>query len=332
MKLLKSMKAAILENYFEPFRYATVARPVPSLGQVLVKILASGVNSQDLGIRGGDVGFSRRVLPAILGNDFSGVVVSSGPGVSSFKPGDEVYGMASGGSSLQGSLAEYVAVDACLLALKPANLSMREAAAMPMAFIVAWEGLVNRAKLKPGHVVLIQNGTEDIAYLAVQLAMALGGHVFATEIGGKCKLIDALGATPIDLQNYTVEQYVAHYTKGYGFDVVYDTVGGASLESAFLAVKYFGHVISAAGGGIHSLFALSAKSANYSAISPMLSLATGEGRPHQGTILREATRLVESGKLLPKLDPHRFGLQSIDKAYEIIANGSASGKLVVDIA
>ncbi|MGV8920378.1 MAG: alcohol dehydrogenase catalytic domain-containing protein [Pseudomonas sp.] len=327
MKLLKSMKAAILENYFDPFRYATVARPVPSLGQVLVKVLASGVNSQDLGIRGGEVDFSSRMLPAILGNDFAGVVASCGAGVKAFKPGDEVYGMATG----QGSLAEYVAVNCCLLALKPTNLSMREAAAIPMAFILAWEGLVNRAQLNPNHVVLVQNGAQDNAYLAIQLALALGSHVFSTEVGDKCELIQVLGATAIDVEFFTVDQYVAQHTGGCGFDIVYDCLGGAGLNNAFLAVKYFGHVISSAGGGFHSLFALCAKSANFSAVSPNLTLVTGGGRPHQGEILNEATRLVECGKLLPRLDPHRFGLQAIDKAYQLIANGNESGKLIIDI-
>ncbi|MFP0198855.1 MULTISPECIES: zinc-dependent alcohol dehydrogenase family protein [Pseudomonas] len=331
MKPTTSMKAAVLENYFDPFRYATVARPVPSVGQVLVNISASGVNPQDLSIRIGEVLFESYALPAILGIDLAGIVAATGPGVTDFLRGDEVFGLAGGAACFQGTLAEYAVVDARLIAHKPTNLSMREAAAIPLTFCSAWEGLVGRARLKHGNTVLVQNGASDLAHLAIQISLALGAKVYATGAGSTCERIEELGAVSINSDKLTVEHYVAKFSGGRGFDVVFDTAGGATLDDAFRAVKYFGHVISTCGWGTHSLIALATKSANFSAVSPILLLTCEEGRQSQGHILYEATRLIESGKLLPKIDPHRFGLQAVNEAYELLASGRACGKLVVDV-
>ncbi len=145
------------------FELKEVATPAPEHGQVLVRIKASGVNPLDLKIVAGAAGHAQTKLPAILGIDLAGVVEAVGKGVTSFKAGDEVYGMTGGIAGVPGSLAEYAAVDAELLALKPRNLSMREAAALPLNFITAWEALVDRAldvsfkavRRYTGHVVSI---------------------------------------------------------------------------------------------------------------------------------------------------------------------------------
>jgi NADPH:quinone reductase-like Zn-dependent oxidoreductase len=125
-------------------------QPDPQPGQVLVRIEASAVNPLDIKIRACQAAHARQPLPAILGIDLAGVVEAVGSGVTSFRHGDEVYGMTGGVGGLQGSLAEYAVVDADLLAPKPANLSMREAAALPLIFITAWEGLVDRAAVHSG--------------------------------------------------------------------------------------------------------------------------------------------------------------------------------------
>ena len=117
---------------------------------------------------------------AVLGMDLAGVVESVGPDVISFKAGDEVYGMTGGVGGLQGTLAEFAAVDADLLAVKPRNLRMREAAALPLIFITAWEGLVDRANVRTGQKVLIQGGVGGVGHIAVQIAHARGAEVFAT--------------------------------------------------------------------------------------------------------------------------------------------------------
>ena len=326
------MNAAVLETHGAAFRLAPVARPVAAAGQVLVRIEASGVNPLDTKIHAGEAGHARHPLPAILGIDLAGIVEAVGPGVVGFRRGDEVYGMTGGVGGLQGSLAEFAAVDARLLAPKPANLTMREAAALPLIFITAWEGLVDRAAVKAGQKVLVLGGAGGVGHIVVQIARAYGAEVFAVDGAAKKGFLAQLGATPIDYREQTVEQYVAEHTGGQGFDIVYDTVGGASLDTAFQAVRRFGHVVSCLGWGTHALAPLSFRAATYSGVFTLLPMLTGEGREHHGEILSEATRLVEAGKVVPRLDPRHFTLETVCDAYRALKAGPVAGKLVVDIA
>jgi NADPH2:quinone reductase len=326
------MQAAFLETFGAPFRMASVAVPEPRAGQVLVRIVAGGVNPLDVKIHAGQAAHARVALPAILGVDLAGVVEAVGPGVAGFRRGDEVYGMTGGVGGLPGSLAGYAAVDADLLAVKPATLSMREAAALPLIFITAWEGLVDRASVEPGQTVLVQGGAGGVGHMAIQIALAHGARVFATGSAASQAAIAALGAVPIDYRAIDVAAYVGEHTGGRGFDIVYDTVGGATLDASFKAVRRFGHVVSALGWGTHALAPLSFKAATYSGVFTLLPVLTGEGRAHHGAILREATRLAEAGKLLPRMDSRRFTLDTVLDAYRLIEAGQAQGKLVVDVA
>jgi NADPH2:quinone reductase len=325
------MQAAILDGPKLPFGLKSVERPKPASGQVLVRISASGVNPLDLKIRAGQAAHARHPFPAILGIDLAGTVEAVGPDVRVLREGDEVYGMAGGVGGIQGSLAEYAAIDAALLARKPANLTMRKAAALPLVFITAWEGLVDRAKVEAGQKVLIHGGAGGVGHVAVQLARAKGAHVFATGSAKSTDFIQRLGAIPIDYRDTTVDQYVAMHTDGRGFDVIYDTVGGTTLDASFSAVRRFGHVVSALGWGTHALAPLSLRAATYSGVFTLLPLLTGEGQAHHGDILREATSLVEAGTLYPRLDPRRFDLSSAGEAHSAIEDQSANGKIVVDI-
>lgn len=326
-----SMQAAVLENYGAPFRLASIARPVPQTGQVLVRIMASGVNPLDLKIRGGAAEHARHPLPAILGIDLAGVVAAVGPGVSTLRVGDEVFGMTGGVGGVQGSLAEYAAVDASLLALKPAHFSMREAASLPLVFITAWEGLVDRARVGAGHTVLVQGGAGGVGSMAIQIARAFGARVYATDGAARAGIVMQLGATPIDRSQVSVEDYVAEHTAGRGFDVVFDTAGGASLDASFKAVARFGHVVSSLGWGTHALAPLSFRAATYSGVFTLLPLLTGEGKAHHGEILREATRLAEAGMIQPMLDARPFNLATVDDAYALIEQRQAQGKVVIGI-
>jgi NADPH:quinone reductase len=248
-----------------------------------------------------------------------------------FRPGDEVYGMTGGVGGLQGSLAEYAAVDAELLAPKPANLTMHEAAAVPLIFITAWEGLVDRAAVQSGQKVLVHGGAGGVGHVAIQIARAFGADVFATGSTASRAFIEHIGAVAIDYREVSVENYVALYTGGRGFDIVYDTVGGATLDASFSAVCRFGHVVSALGWGSHALAPLSFRAASYSGVFTLLPMLTGEGRAHHGDILREATRLIEAGKLAPRVDPRRFALSAVGEAYRALESGATAGKIVVDI-
>lgn len=326
----KQMRAAVLTAHGSPLQLGPVARPVAMEGQVLIRVGASAVNPLDLKIYKGQAAHARHSPPAILGIDVAGTVETVGAGVASFKPGDQVYGMTGGVGGLQGSLAEFVSVDARLLALKPGNLGMREAAAVPLIFITAWEGLVDRAHVRSGQNVLVHGGAGGVGHIAVQIARAFGAEVFATGSLKDKAFIDELGATFID-RNKPVDNYVAEFTAGRGFDLVYDTVGGAVLDASFNAVARFGHVVSALGWGTHALAPLSFRAASYSGVFTLLPLLTGEGRAHHGEILREAAKLIEAGKIVPRLDPRRFSLETIGEAHAAVENSPVAGKIVVDI-
>lgn len=261
----------------------------------------------------------------------AGIVESVGNGVTAFKPGDEVYGMTGGIAGIQGSLAQYAAVDADLLAIKPANLTMKEAAALPLIFITAWEGLVDRAQLSKDKTVLIQGGAGGVGHIAVQIAIAFGAKVFATVGPKDFGLIRSYGATPIDY-NIPVEQYVEQYTQSEGFDIVLDTVGAAVLDASFKAVKqYTGHVASILGWGNHTLAPLSFRGATYSRVFTLYPLISGKGRKQHGTILRKATEMAEQGKLYPVVDPETYTFETIGAAYAAITNSKTRGKVVVTI-
>jgi len=220
------MRALILEDYGAPFVYRVIDRPRPDFGEVLIRVKASGVKPLDAKIKAGEAEHAKQPLPAVLGIDMAGIVVEVGEGVTSYAPGDKVYGMTGGVAGLQGSLAEYVAVDAELIARKPANLTMREAAAIPFGFVTAWEGLVDKAKIEEGQKVLIHGGSGGIGQMAIQIARAFGADVYATDTDDKQAIIEWFGATYIDADTVSVADYVNKYTHGAGFDIVFDTIGG----------------------------------------------------------------------------------------------------------
>ena len=326
-----TMTAAVLDAPGAAFRLARLPKPGLGPRQVLLRIAASGINPLDLKIAAAAAPHARHPLPAILGLDAAGVVAAVGPGVGGFRPGDAVYGMVGGVGGHQGTLAEFAAVDADLLAPKPAGLSMREAAALPLVFITAWEGLVDRAAVGAGQKVLIHGGAGGVGHVAIQLAKARGAEVFATGSAPQRAAIERLGAAFIDHRAEAVEDYVRRCTGGAGFDLVYDTVGGATLDASFLAIRRFGHVVSALGWGTHALASLSFRGGTYSGVFTLLPLLTGEGRRHHGEILRAAMRLAESGQLAPIVDPRRFSLETVGEAHRVLGERGAHGKLVVEM-
>ena len=326
------MNAAIVEIAGAPFTVRQ--RPMPTLasGQVLVQVASSGLNPLDAKIRAGQAEHAQQPLPATLGIDMSGTVRAAAPDVQSPQVGDEVFGMVGGVGGHAGTLAEFIAVDARLLARRPAALSAREAAVLPLVLITAWEGLVDRAKVQPGHKVLVHGGAGGVGHIAVQLARAFGAEVWATGSAEQREQIEQLGGHAIDYRAQPVAQYVAEATHGKGFDVVFDTVGGATLDASFQAVRrYTGHVVSSLGWGNHSLAPLSFRGASYSGVFTLLPLLSGEGLEHHGEILREASQLAERGLLRPMLDSQRFTLNEVNEAHALMASGNARGKIAVDI-
>ncbi|MBL1179420.1 MAG: zinc-dependent alcohol dehydrogenase family protein [Pantanalinema sp. GBBB05] len=326
------MRALIVDDFqTATFRTAEIPRPEPTADQVLVQIKASGVNPLDSKIRTGKAPHAKPVLPAVLGTDLAGIVVAVGQNITTFQVGDEVYGLTGGVGGLQGSLAEFAAVDPDLLAKKPSNLTMREAAALPLVFLTAWEGLVDRANVRAGQRVLILGGAGGVGHVAIQIAKAFGANVFATASAAKHDMVRQLGAHAIDYRSTSIEQIVETFTDGQGFDVVYDTVGGSTLDDAFKAVCNYGYVVSSYGWETHSLLPLSRKAATYSGVFVLLPLLTGEGRAHHGEILRQATQLAEANQLRPIVDPRHFTFDSAMSAHDAAERGTAISKIVIDL-
>ncbi|MGA8938282.1 MAG: zinc-dependent alcohol dehydrogenase family protein [Acidobacteriaceae bacterium] len=324
------MKAFVVETVNGPFHEVEMPTPVPRDGQVLVRICASGVNPLDTKIRAGEAGHAKHPLPAVLGLDMAGVVEAIGPDVTAFRVGDEVFGLVGGVGGLQGTLADFIVADATLLGPKPKALTMRQAAALPLGTITAWEGLVDRATIRSGQTALIHAGAGSVGYAAVQIALAHGAKVFTTVSDDKRSIVEDLGAIAIHRQT-TVEEYVAEHTGGVGFDVVYDTLGGAVLDASFVAVKrYTGHVVSCLGWGTHSLAPLSFRAATYSGVFTLLPLLTGAHRAHHGHILQQAAKLAEQNQFKPLLAEQQFGRGEVAAAYDMVARGS-KGKVVLEL-
>lgn len=326
------MQALVLNAFNAPMILADLAVPQAGPGQVLLRIAASGVNPLDTKIAAGQAPHAQPRLPAILGIDVAGTVAAIGDGVDAFAIGDQVYGMAGGIAGIPGSLAEYGVFDADLLAIVPENLSLREAAALPLVFITAWEGLVDRAHVKAGDTVLVHGGAGGVGHMAVQIAVALGATVYATGSAASRDIIVAMGAHFIDYRSSTVEEYVADHTAGLGFDIVYDTVGGSTLDDSFKAARiYGGHVVSCLGWGTFALTPLTARAASYSGVFTLLPLLSGKDHARHSAILRQANRLIAAGQLRLRVDPRHFTLATLQQAHAAQVDGSAQGKLVISV-
>lgn len=328
------MKAMVLNSYGPDalFELTEIPDPVATSGHVVVKVAAVSVNTVDTMIRsmGADLPLSPQ-LPAVLGMDFAGTVVAIGDSVTDFTIGDEVYGCAGGLMDLQGALAEYINADARLIAHKPKALSMREAAALPLVGITAYEGLT-RAGVGEGQTVLVQGGAGGVGHVAVQIARHLGAAVFATGRGvDQMALIEGLGARPVDFTTQKVEDYVAEHTGGVGFDVVFDSVGGPNMTNSFEAAKLNGHVASTVAMVEIDLTPAHFKGLSLHVVFMLIPMIHDVGRQTHGDILRTLADLADNGALKPIVDEQTFGWADVGAAYAHLKNGSAIGKVVLEL-
>ncbi|WP_299655222.1 zinc-dependent alcohol dehydrogenase family protein [uncultured Jannaschia sp.] len=328
------MRAMTLNTYGEiaPFEAADLPEPEVAPGHVLVRVAATSVNTVDTMIRnmGTDLPFAP-AFPAVLGMDFAGTVEAVGDGVTDFAPGDEVYGCAGGLADLQGALAEKIVADARLVAPKPASLTMREAAALPLVGITAHEAL-SRAGLSGGQTVLIQGGSGGVGHVAVQLARHMGAEVVATDTGGaRLAAIDGLGATAVDFKAADTADIVARHTGGTGFDVVFDTVGGANLPRSFEAAKLNGHVATTVALEAVDLSGAHFRGLSLHVVFMLIPMLHNVGRAAHGEILRDLARIADAGALRPILDDTAFTLDEIGAAQDRLTGGDAIGKVVVTV-
>ncbi|MEM6506407.1 MAG: zinc-dependent alcohol dehydrogenase family protein, partial [Planctomycetota bacterium] len=326
------MKAMLLNDYGPEavFEAAEIETPEAQSGEVLVKIAASSVNTVDTMIRkmGHDLPLSPQT-PALLGMDFAGTVEAVGEGVSGFAVGDEVYGCAGGLADLPGTLAEYIAADHRLIARKPGNLSMREAAALPLVAITAYEGLI-RAGVKGGQKVLVHGGSGGVGHVAIQLAKSFGAEVYATGGGDQqIDLIEKLGAKGINYKTETVEQYVEQHTGGAGFDVVYDSVGGNNLSKSFEAAALNGQIATTVSMCELDLTPAHFKGLSLHVVFMLIPMLHDHERAEHGHILSELTRIAEGGQLKPVLDEQSFTLSQVYEAHARLESGEGMGKVVI---
>ncbi|WP_299409256.1 zinc-dependent alcohol dehydrogenase family protein [uncultured Roseobacter sp.] len=328
------MKTMSLNSYGSDsvFELAEIAKPEIMPGHVIVKIAATSVNTVDTMIRnmGADLPLSPE-LPAVLGMDFAGTVEAVGEDVAGFAVGDEVYGCAGGLMDLQGALAEFICADARLIAHKPKSLTMREAAALPLVGITAYEGLT-RAEVSQGQKVLIQGGAGGVGHVAVQLAKHMGADVTATGTGAaQMTLMADLGAQPVDFMSTKTTDIVAAQTEGAGFDVVFDTVGGANMTNSFEAAKLNGHVASTVALVEIDLTPAHFKGLSLHVVFMLLPMMHNVGREVHGAILKALAEIVDAGALKPVLDDQNFGFADVTEAHARLESGQAVGKVVIDI-
>lgn len=313
------------------FELTEIDKPKTSKNEILIKIAASSVNTVDTMIRamGKDLPLSPEI-PALLGMDFAGTIEELGDDVSGFKIGDEVYGCAGGLANLPGTLADYIAADSQLIALKPKTLTMREAAALPLVGITALEGL-ERAGIKEGQKVLVHGGSGGVGHIALQLAKHFGADVYSTGGGDRqTALINSLGATPINYKTTTVEDYVEKHTGGNGFDIVYDSVGGANMINSFTASKLNGHIVSTV-----SLLEIDLTLAHFKGLSlhvvfMLIPMLHNYNRADHNRILTKITDIVEGGHLKPILDSNRYSFTEVNDAHARLTSGEGMGKVVIE--
>jgi len=309
-----------------------IAQPPVGAQQVLIKVAATSVNVADVKARElGHVLDFVPDLPASLGMDFAGTVEAIGAGVQRFKPGDEVYGCAGGVKGHGGAMAEFIAADARFVALKPTALSMVEAAALPLVSITAWEALFDRMQIKAGDHVLIHGGAGGVGHIAVQLALSRGARVAATHHGDRqSAAIAELGATPIDYELESPEDFVRRLTGGQGFDAVFDTVGGENIARSLRAAKLNGQVATTVSLVEVDLTVAHLKGLSLHVIYMLIPMLHGVGGDRHQQILTELAALVDAGKVRPRIEA-TYSLADAPMAHRRLERGDLVGKVVIEV-
>lgn len=323
------MKAMIIESLGDAnvFQLAERDKPTAKAGHLVVEVKATSVNPLDTMLRSADTPWSAN-LPEILHGDVAGIIVEVGEGVEQFKVGDEVYGCAGGIAGTQGALAEYMLVDADLMAHKPQTLSMREAAALPLVSITAWEALVSKMHIKPGDNVLIHGATGGVGHIAVQLAKVLGATVATTSLGRNIDLAHTLGADHvIHAEQQSVEDYTQQLTDGLGFDSVFDTIAGDHIQNSFKAARYNGKVATIL--PISDPLQVALKGLSFHSVLMPIPLVYGINRKAHGEILAHIAKLVDEGQIKPIIDESQYSIWEVSKGHQRLESKQATGKVVL---
>ncbi|TFY95328.1 NADP-dependent oxidoreductase [Pseudomonas nabeulensis] len=332
------MKAFLIDRYGKNAGHiGEIAEPSMGVHDVLIQLHASSVNMLDSKIRAGEFKLLLPYsFPLTLGNDLAGVVVRIGSAVKRFKLGDEVY--ARPPEDRIGTFAEMIAVNENALALKPANLSMAEAASLPLVALTAWQVLVETAQLKKGQRVLIHAGAGGVGTVAIQLAKHLGAFVATTTSSANVAWVKALGAdVVIDYNQQVFDDVLRDY------DVVLNSLGADVLAKSLKVLKPGGQLISISGPPtpqfaqergapwiIRQVMQLLSLSIRRKARKLGIRYAFVFMRAN-GTQLQKITQLVESGVVRPVID-RTYPLESTAEALRYIEQGRSKGKVVIQIA
>jgi len=308
------MKAVRIHTYGGPeaLVYEDAPQPEPGRAELLVRVHAAGINPVDWKTREGHLkALLRYRLPLILGWDFSGVVEEVGPAVTDFKPGDEVYARPDIGRD--GAYADYIAVKAKEVALKPKILDHVHAAAVPLAALTAWQSLFEAARLKSGQRVLIHAAAGGVGHFAVQLAKWKGAHVIGTASGRNAEFVRSLGAEEIiDYTTTRFEDVVRDV------DVVFDTVGGEVQQRSFKVVKKGGVLVSVLEPFSRLKAAFRGVRAHFVFVQP------------NAKQLAELANLIDNGKLKPAVETV-LPLAEARQAHALSQRGHTRGKLVLQV-
>lgn len=332
------MKAFIVDRYAKnaSLRLGDVPEPDVRERDVLVEVHAAAVNPLDSRIRDGEF---KLILPYrppfVAGHDVAGTVVRVGSMVQRFKAGDEVYARPRDGRI--GTFSEYIAIDEADVALKPNNLSMEEAASIPLVGLTAWQALVERAHLTRGQKVFIQSGSGGVGTFAIQLAKHLGAAVATTTSRANADLVRSLGAdVVIDYKNDDFKTILS------GYDVVLNSQGNETLEKSLRVLKRGGTAVSISGPpdpgfaeqlGLNPVLKLllrvvSAgirKKARRAGLNYSFLWVAGHG----GHLAKIAS-LIEEGAIRPVVD-RVFRFERTNEALAYIEQGRAKGKVVVKV-
>lgn len=326
------MRAMIIRKPgdYNVFEAAEMPEPTAGKGQVRIQVKATSINPLELKIREGVVAAGPD-YPAILNADVGGIVDQVGEGVNHFKIGDTVIGCAGGLKGNQGALADLMVADERLITHAPTNLSLEEASVLPLVFMTAWTALVERCNIQPGEKVLIHGGTGGVGHVAIQLAKARGAQVYTTVSSDeKAAIAESLGADEvINYKQESVDDYKQRLTEGKGFPVVFDTVGGKSLDDSFAAASVNGRVVSINTRSSHDLSLLHGKSLTLHVVFRALPLLMGIGIEAERSRLAALTQLVEAGQLKPLIAEKTFGIHQVADAHAYLDSGQAKGKILL---
>jgi NADPH:quinone reductase-like Zn-dependent oxidoreductase len=332
------MKAFVINKYSKKQSLQRVELSLPDVKEndILVEIHAAGVNLLDSKIKTGEFKLILPYkLPLILGHDVAGIVVKTGKNVKNFKTGDQIYARVS--DYRIGTFAQFIAIDEKDAALKPTNLSMEEAASIPLVGLTSWQVLVERAGVKSGQKVFIQAGSGGVGTFAIQLAKHLGAVVATTAGAQSTGLLKNLGADiVIDYKNSDFEKILSDY------DAVLNSQDQKTLEKSLRILKPGGKLISISGPPT-PVFAKEIKAPWF--VKILLSLLSSSIRKKakhknvdysflfmkaDGEQLSEITKLIESGVIKPIVDKI-FPFEKTNDALSYVESGRAKGKVVIKI-